>query len=136
MSAISETIFDTLTHPDVSVVETRRGEKFRGDGFYNRADGFHTVQWSLSNFIGNIGIQGSLAVDPQETDWFTVRLGGSSEFTVDTTGKISTILLNALAYTTPTSGAFSYNFTGNYVWVRVRINDWTAGAVNSVIMSH
>lgn len=136
MSAISETIFDTLTHPDGSTSEIRTGEKFKGDGFYNRADGFHTVQYVYTEFVGSIKIQATLAVDPQEYDWFTVRLGGSSEFTVDTTGKISTILLNALAYTTPTSGAFSYNFTGNYVWVRVRINDWTAGAVNSVIMSH
>lgn len=136
MAARSEIILSNRTHPGSNTTESLFGEKFKGDGYYGRSDGIHTVQWALSNFIGNIGIQGSLAVDPQETDWFTVGLGGSSEFTVDTTGKISTILLNALAYTTPTSGAFSYNFTGNYVWVRVRINDWTAGAVNSVIMSH
>jgi hypothetical protein len=136
MSARSEIILSNQTHPDGSTAELLSGEKFKGDGYYGRSDGIHTVQWNLSNFIGTVSVQGSLAVDPQETDWFTVRLGNSNEFVIDTTGKVSTILLNAIEYTESTSGAFVYNFVGNYVWVRARIENWTAGSINSIILSH
>lgn len=136
MSAISETIYNTETHPDGNTPETRSGERFKGDGFYNRADGFHTVQWNLTNFVGTISIQGSLAVDPQESDWFRVRLGNNDEFIIDTTGKVSKSVLSSIVYTESTTGSFSYNFTGNYIWVRARIEDWTAGSINSIILSH
>jgi hypothetical protein len=136
MSAISEIIYNTETHPDQLSVETRSGEKFKGDGFYNRADGFHTVQWTITNFKGSLSIQGSLAVDPLEADWFKARLGKDDEYTIDTTGKISKSVLTTINYTDSTTGSFSYNFTGNYVWVRARIEDWTTGSINSIILSH
>ena len=136
MSAISETIYNTETHPGDFSVESRTGEKFKGDGFYNRADGFHTVQWNLTNFIGSISIQGTLAVDPEESDWFQVRLGNNNEFVVDTTGKITKLVLSSIVYTESTTNSFSYNFIGNYVWIRAKIEDWTAGSINSVILSH
>jgi hypothetical protein len=136
MSAISETIFETETHPGGLTLENRAGEKFKGDGFYNRADGFHTVQWSITNFQGIISIQGSLSVNPQETDWFKVQLGSNNEYTIDTTGKVSTLTLNSIEYTQSTTGSFSYNFVGNFVWVRARIENWTAGTVNSIMLSH
>lgn len=121
MSAISETIFDTLTHPDVSVVETRRGEKFRGDGFYNRADGFHTVQYVYTDFSGVIKIQATLSVDPLESDWF-----GLPETELS--------LVADSAITEPQSQA--KNFTGNYVWIRVAVDNWTQGSINKILLSH
>lgn len=136
MAARSETILSNQTHPDSNTVKSLFGEKFKGDGYYGRSDGIHTVQWNIANFIGAISIQGSLVLDPQETDWFTVRLGNSNEFAIDTTGKVSTLTLNSIEYSESTSGSFVYNFVGNYVWVRVRIGEWTNGTVNSVIMSH
>jgi len=135
MSAISETIYNTETHPDGSTVETRTGEKFKGDGFYNRADGFHTVQLVLTDFVGSISIQGSLSVDPQETDWFKVRLGNNN-FTIDTTGKVSPLLMSSVEFTDQTTDSFSYNFVGNYVWVRALVSNWTAGTINSIMLSH
>jgi hypothetical protein len=136
MAARSEIILSNQTHPDGSTAESLVGERFKGDGYYGRSDGIHTVQWSVANFVGTISIQGSLTVDPQESDWFTVRLGNNNEFTLDTTGKISVLSLNSLIYSEPTTGAFTYNFVGNYVWVRARIENWTAGTVNSITMSH
>ena len=46
--ANSETILSANTHPGDSTVTTVTGEKFKGDGYYGRSDGFHTVQYSLS----------------------------------------------------------------------------------------
>lgn len=136
MSTISETLYPTESHPGDSSAQTRTGERFRGDGFYNRADGFHTVQWTISDFHGAISIEASLAIDPDENDWFKVRLGNSNDFQIDTTGKVTRTLISEVCYNEETTGSFSYNFTGNYVWVRAYIEDWTSGHVNSILMSH
>jgi hypothetical protein len=136
MIARSEIILSNQTHPFGSEIESLFGEKYKGDGYYGRSDGIHTVQWSLTNFIGTVGIQGSLSVDPQESDWFTVRLGNNNEYTIDTTGKVSTLSLTSIEYTESTTGSFSYNFVGNYVWVRALVSNWTAGTINSIMLSH
>jgi hypothetical protein len=136
MAAKSEIILSNRTHPAGSDAESVIGEKFKGDGYYGRSDGIHTVQWTLANFRGSISIQGSLAIDPIEADWFKARLGKEDEYTIDTTGRISKSVLTTINYTDSTTGSFSYNFTGNYVWVRARIEDWTTGSINSIILSH
>lgn len=136
MSTISEIIYPSETHtPTDTDPITRVGDKFAGDGYYNRSDGLHTVQWSLDEFAGKIQFQASLMVDPQEDDWFTVGLGFDNQYTVDTSGLVSTLTITTLDYTDPTTGAFNANFVGNYVWVRVNITDWTTGSINQIVMS-
>lgn len=121
MSTISEIIYHTETHDEDSSVLFRVGDPFRGDGFYNRADGFHTVQYVYTNFVGKIKIQATLAIDPQEKDWFSLP---ETEFELaDTKEDLE-----------PKSVA--RNFTGNYVWVRAVIEDWTQGSVNKILLSH
>jgi hypothetical protein len=136
MSTISQTIYNTETHPGGSTIETRSGSKFKGDGFYNRADGLHTVQWNLTNFVGTVSVQATLAVAPNENDWVKVNLGKGNEYTIDTTGKLSTLSLTSFTYDSSTTGSFSYNFIGNYVWVRARIENWTSGTIDSILLSH
>jgi len=70
--AQSETILSNQSHPGDSTIESHTGEKFKGDGYYGRADGLHTVQYNISGFTGIVAIQGTLAVNPVEADWFTV----------------------------------------------------------------
>lgn len=136
MTIISETILDTRTHPGNNTVETVTGNRYRGDGFYNRSDGLHTVQWSITNFVGSIAIQATLTPEPTEADWFTVSLGNSKSFTVDTTGLASQTSIKTISYNTPTTTTVGYNFTGNYVWIRVVISNWSSGTVNRVMLSH
>ena len=131
----SETILSAQTHPGDSTNESVTGEKFKGDGYYGRSDGFHTVQVDITGFIGKIEIQGSLAVDPAEEDWFTVALGTGTQ-TVDTTGLIVEQGVSSVEYTTVTTNTKSYNFTGNYVWVRAKVSNWTDGTVNSIKLNH
>ena len=121
MTAISETIYQTESHPGDSVTITRVGDKYKGDGFYNRADGLHTVQYVYSNFVGLLKIQATLSIDPEEKDWFSLPETEVS-FTVDPDG------------TDPKSTAV--NFTGNYVWIRAVIDNWTQGSVNKILLSH
>ena len=74
MSTNSETIIPSTSrtlHGSASLT----GNPYKGDGFYGRSDGLHTVQASVTGFIGRISIQGTLEINPTESDWFTVELG-------------------------------------------------------------
>jgi hypothetical protein len=136
MTIISETLIDTETHPGDNTVKTVTGSRYRGDGFYNRGDGLHTVQWSITSFTGSIFMQATLSPEPTEADWFTVNLGNNNTFSVDTTGLSSQTTIKKISYATPTTTTVSYNFVGNYVWVRACVSEWTSGTINSVMMSH
>ena len=130
----SQSILTINQHPGDSTTETITGDKFKGDGYYGRSDGLHTIQINLSGFLGDIEMQGTLAVDPTADDWFTVRLGSGQ--TIDTTGKIFNAITSKLEYTDNETSSKTYNFTGNYVWIRVKISNWTDGTVNSIQMNH
>lgn len=117
--ANSETILSANAHPGDSTNETITGEKFKGDGYYGRSDGFHTVQYNLNSFIGTMAIQATLAVDPTAEDWFIVY---SQSYPVSNDEG--------------TTGSFITNFTGNYVWIRAYVNNWTDGTVNSIQLNH
>lgn len=121
MPNYSETIISNQDHPGDSTVETFLSDKYKGDGYYGRSDGFHTVQYNLDGFIGTIYIQATLAVDPVDSDWFKVD---STEHT------------SVIADGDSGNNAFIYNFTGNYVWVRAVIENWTDGAVASIFLNH
>ena len=132
--ANSITILSNQAHVGDSTVQTHTGDKFKGDGYYGRSDGLHTIQINLSGFLGDVQLQGTLAVDPTADDWFTVRLGSGQ--TIDTTGKIFNAITSKLEYTANETSSKTYNFTGNYVWIRAKISNWTDGTVNSIQMNH
>ena len=113
MAANSEIILSSNTHPGDSTAETVTGEKFKGDGYYGRSDGFHSVQYTYSGITGSIFIQGTLAIDPVEADWFDVH---SDIIVEDTASKIA-------------------NFTGNYVWIRAKVV-YTDGTISSITLNH
>lgn len=121
MASSSEIVLSNQTHDGDSAVQTLTSDKFKGDGYYGRSDGLHTIQYSVSGFIGSIVVQATLAIDPAEDDWFTL----------DTTKHES--LGNDDIYNT---GGFFYNFTGNYVWVRVFVSNWTDGVIRNVYLNH
>jgi hypothetical protein len=117
MPSNSETILTAQTHPGDSQTETITGDAYKGDGYYGRSDGFHTVQYDLDGFLGTITVQATLALEPEETDWFSLA----------ETEHVST---------SNDSGGYIYNFTGNYVWVRIYVSNWTDGTVNSIKLNH
>lgn len=121
MPNYSEIILSNQTHPGDSSTETITSDKFKGDGYYSRADGFHTIQYSLQGFIGSIVVQATLATDPVSTDWFTLS---STQHT-----SLASDGANA-------SGAFIYNFTGNYVWIRTVVSSWTDGTIANILINH
>ena len=118
--ANSETILSANTHPGDSTTEVVTGEKFKGDGYYGRSDGFHTVQLTVAGFIGTIAIQGTLAVDPANEDWFNIS--SATLVSVDD---------NSQYY----NGSHMFNFIGNYVWIRAVVT-YTDGTVSSIKLNH
>ena len=94
-------------------------DKAKGDGYYSQPDGVHTVAYQVSadfNADATIKMQGTLATTPTEDDYFDIS---GTTFTADTS--------------TVTSSA---NFTGNFVYVRVKVQSVTAGTVNSVLLNN
>jgi len=90
------------------------GEKAAGDGAYGARDGDHTVAYFVNNFVGVIEIQATLAADPLEEDWFSIP---ATQY-----GDGSTIL-NTPVYRT---------FVGNFSWVRVKVSQFSSGAINKI----
>ena len=133
--ANSETILSANTHPGDSANTVITGDKFKGDGYYGRSDGLHTVQVDLAGFIGKVAMQGTLATNPVEADWFTLVLDSGKQ-SVDTTGLVATQSITSVEYTSVITNTKTYNFTGNYVWVRAYVSNWTDGTVNSIRLNH
>ena len=109
----SQTILTANTHPGDSTTETVTGEKYKGDGYYGRSDGLHSVQYTYSGITGVISIQGTLATTPVEADWFDVHTYTATQ---ETASKIA-------------------SFTGNYVWVRAKVV-YTDGTIDSITLNH
>ena len=93
-------------------------DKQKGDGYYSKPDGVHTVSYKVDatmNVEATLKMQGSLATTPTEDDWF------DASSTTPTLDQSTTI--------------FSYNFTGNFVWVRAKVQGVTAGSVENILLN-
>lgn len=93
------------------------GEAIRGDGFFGRTDGLHTVQFIYSNFTGSFGIQGTLEVDPKENDWFFINLNRFAS----PMSPLVRVPLNPANVTQNQTGETStqaFTFEGNFVYLR------------------
>ena len=88
----------------------------RGAGYNNSIGNNHTVSFNLYNFVGRIYIEGSLASEPQECDWFAIPLIPNNDFI-----QYPLVPYNPSSNMQGDSGNFSYNFTGNYIWIRARV---------------
>jgi hypothetical protein len=91
-------------------------EKQKGDGYYNLGDGLHTVVFLVDAFKGTITLQATLAIDPSDSDWFTVyELGGDS--------------------TVFTESAYYQNISGNFVWLRA-VGTLEEGTIREIRYNH
>jgi hypothetical protein len=102
-------------------------DKVKGDGYYSQPDGVHTVAYQVLNrddstddFNGTVKMQGSLATTPTEDDWFDIS-GTTMQSDLSTT-------------------IASYNFTGNYVWVRAKTettnSSGNSAMITSILLNH
>ena len=115
------TVVSTTELTVAEVITSENGfvsDKAKGDGYYSQPDGVHTVAYQVANDFNadaTIKMQGTLATTPTEDDWFDIS---GTTFTSDTSTLTS-----------------SFNFTGNYVWVRSKTQLLTAGTTNSILLN-
>ncbi len=61
---------------------------------------------TASNFVGRIYIEGTLATNPQEEDWFAITFPDVTTAYID--------------YAQPSTGVRGFNFKGSFAWIRAR----------------
>jgi hypothetical protein len=111
MSATSVTILTNQSELNYS------SDPIKADGYYGQTDGVHTVSVSVVDFQGRIHLEGSLATDPTEDDWFPIYLtSGNSyrEYPVTSVPSGS----NNLGDTTTEA----WTFRANILWLRARVD--------------
>ena len=94
------------------------GTAIRADGYFGHTDGIHTVQVVVNNFTGSVGIQGTLATEPTENDWFDINL--NANWNVNSANPKVSYPVNAGAPTGQDgdSGTQAFTFVGNFVYLR------------------
>ncbi len=94
------------------------GDKMRADGYYGRTDGIHTVQVVVANFTGSFGIQGTLATEPTEDDWFDINLNVNRN--VASASPYVSFPVNPAdpSGEDGDNGTQAFTFVGNFVYLR------------------
>jgi hypothetical protein len=93
--------------------------------YYLGNQDLQTVTYSLTQCIGNIVIEATLASQPSNSDWFKVfELEANTNAPANTAPKIAS---NATGYT---------NIEGNFVYIRAKIENFSNGGVNFVKVSY
>jgi len=62
--------------PNSGVELNVTGDPVPGDSYYGYTDGIHTVAIYCQNLTGRVKVQGTLATNPGEGDWFDILLTG------------------------------------------------------------
>jgi hypothetical protein len=90
-----------MTEPQLN---TMISGSYLGGASIGNVLGYHTFQWSVTNFIGKLIVQGSLEQQPAEQDsnWFDVS---TTEFEVEAPG----------------NGSIFVDKTGHYLWLRFKV---------------
>jgi hypothetical protein len=92
-------------------------------GYSNTIGNNHTISISLNDFQGRVYIEGSIATAPSESDWFPIPLvNGSPYLQFPLNPSRPTGSPTGTGMGTGDSGTLAYSFTGNFIWVRARVD--------------
>jgi hypothetical protein len=93
------------------------GDRQQAANYYGGFGGLQTVAFYLNQFQGRIRIEATLDSNPEVDDnWFMI-----SDFD---------------SRTTATTNNFSRNITGNFTWIRARVEDFDAGTISKIMLSY
>ncbi len=84
--------------------------------YYRGRGGIQTVRFDINAFEGVIHIDATLDDDPDSANWFEVDVFGD---------------LNAATTTYHTS-----TITGNFTWLRARVQGFASGTINTVSVTY
>lgn len=133
---VNGTTTTSVVYPlTTTTAQTFTSSPVKAANYYGINNTIQTVEVRVTDFVGTVTLQATLAVDPVELDWFPIDLRGQ-EYTVDTTGLVSKAVKKQIAYNTATSKTEVYNFEGNYIWLRGKISAFTEGTVNGITVNY
>lgn len=93
------------------------GVEQKAANYYGGFGSLQTVAFFLLNFQGRIKIEATLESLPStDLDWFEV--------------------LDFDSTTSETTENFSRNITGNFTWIRARVEDFEDGTINKLMLSY
>lgn len=119
---LPQTAYD---NPGNGAPYTVTGNSQPGAAYYLGNRDLQTVNISLTNCVGNIVIEATLATSPSEIDWFRVyELEANAYAPANSAPQIAS---NASMYT---------NVEGNFVYMRAKVEDFQNGGVNYVKLSY
>ena len=90
--------------------------KVEGDSYYGYSDGMHTIAIQYAAFKGRVTVEGTLSLTPTDADYFPIQIPGG---TTVTAGGYKTFPTSG---TTGFSGTEAYNITGNFTYLRVKMD--------------
>jgi hypothetical protein len=89
-------------------------DHFPAAGYYLSKKNLQTLAWKLTSVSGYVSFQATLSEVPTDGDWFEVH-------SIDADG------LTQISY---------QNVTGNFVWIRVVISNFSAGVIQHIKVSY
>lgn len=115
----------TYANPGNGAPYTVTGNTQPAAAYYLGNRDLQTVNFSLTNCVGNIVIEATLATTPQDIDWFQVYTLEANNYAP--TGTAPQIAANSNMYT---------NVEGNFVYIRAKVEDFQNGVVNWIKLSY
>ena len=111
-----------MRRPIVMLASTGRtwevvGAKVRADSYFGSTDGIHTISVHYTNLRGGFKVQGTLSLEPTESDWFDIQLTG---YTATSTSYVE-YPRDGMAPTGPNggdTGVDAFTFIGNFTYLR------------------
>lgn len=101
---------------DIKIV----GDKIRADNFFGFTDGLHTVSMTYFNFKGYFFLQGTLSMNPQESDWFNIDITDRSYETTYLT--FPEVPARPTGDAGGDTGVKAFTFVGNFTYLRVVVS--------------
>lgn len=95
-------------------VYTVTGEKYPAAAYYLGNKNLQTITYSFTNVTGTMEVEATLSDNPGEGDWFKVY-----ELAVDSETVVS-----------------YQNITGNFVYIRAKIKDFSNGTVQYIKITY
>jgi hypothetical protein len=124
------------------------GPAVRADSYYGFTDGLHTIAVHYNNLTGRVKIQGTLSMEPSESDWFDINLQGyecNSETYVEYPKDPARPTTSGTGGFIGDSGVDAFTFIGNFTFLRAKlersylgeidINHINLGVVDKILLS-
>lgn len=115
----------TYRNPGNGAPYTVTGNSQPAAAYYLGNRDLQTVNISLTDCVGNIVLQASLATAPNESDWFDV-------YKLEANKNAPT---NSVPYNNSNASTYT-NVEGNFVYMRALMEDFSYGIINFVKLSY